>query len=66
MWGPPIWVKDDLAHEELSGAGSELECSLNRLTAQAESAVLDSDPVESYLRAISAQDMSGARDPFKV
>lgn len=57
MWGPPIWVSEDLSTEQLSGPGLELEGSLNRLTAQAELAVQDSDPVNSFLRRMSYPDM---------
>ncbi|MDR4462003.1 MAG: hypothetical protein MRJ67_16045 [Nitrospirales bacterium] len=54
MWGPPLWVSQDLSKQQLSGAGLELEGSLNRLTAQADLAVHDSDPVESFLRRMSS------------
>ncbi|HNP60145.1 MAG TPA: hypothetical protein PKM72_04845 [Nitrospirales bacterium] len=57
VWGPPIWVSEDLSNEQLSGPGLELEGSLNRLTAQAELAVQDSDPVKSFLRRMSSPDM---------
>ncbi|GJL58417.1 MAG: hypothetical protein NPIRA03_12740 [Nitrospirales bacterium] len=56
MWGSPIWVSEDLSNEQLSGPGLRLEDSLNRLTAQAELAVHDSDPVESFLRRMSSTD----------
>ncbi|MDH3505069.1 MAG: hypothetical protein OEM58_11165 [Nitrospirota bacterium] len=64
MWGPPIWVKEDLPNEELSGPGLELEASLNQLTAQAELAVQDSDPVESFLRRMSSHNMIGKNETF--
>lgn len=64
MWGPPIWVSEDLPNEQLSGPGLELEESLNRLTAQAELAVQDSDPVESFLRRMSSPDMIEKNQTF--
>lgn len=64
MWGPPIWVREDLPNEQLSGPGLELECSLNRLTAQAELAVQDSDPVASFLRRMSSPDMIEEKPTF--
>ncbi len=62
MWGEPIWVKGDLANDHLFGAGLELERSLNRLTAQAELAVQDSDPVQYFLRRMSSSDMTGRNE----
>lgn len=66
MWGEPIWVKGDLANNQLLGAGLELERSLNRLTAQAELAVQDSDPVQYFLRQISSSDETGKNDTLEV
>ena len=66
MWGPPIWVKEDLPNEQLSGPGLELETSLNRLTAQADLAVQDFDPVESFLRRMSSQDVIDKNETFNV
>jgi hypothetical protein len=66
VWGPPIWVKEDLPNDQLSGPGLELETSLNRLTAQAELAVQDSDPVESFLRRMSSQGMIHKNETFNV
>jgi len=59
-------VKADLPNERLSGPGLELEGSLNRLTAQAELAVQDSDPVESFLRGMSSQDMIDKNETLDV
>jgi D-alanyl-D-alanine carboxypeptidase len=59
-------VKKDIPNEELSGPGLELEGSLNRLTAQAELAVQDSDPVESFLRRMSSRDLIDKNEPFDV
>jgi hypothetical protein len=64
VWGPPIWVSQDLSNEHLSGPSLELEGSLNRLTAQAELAVQDSDPVESFLRRMSSPDMIEKNQTF--
>jgi hypothetical protein len=52
-------VNSQLSLHELSGPGLELENSLNRMTAQAEVAVQDSDPVQFFLRTFSSQDKSG-------
>jgi len=59
-------VKEDLPNEQLSGPGLELETSLNQLTAQAELAVQDSDPVESFLRRMSSPDMIVKNENFKL
>ncbi|HSF09171.1 MAG TPA: hypothetical protein VLA60_07140 [Nitrospirales bacterium] len=64
VWGPPIWVDQDLSNEQLSGPGLKLEGSLNRLTAQAELAVQDSDPVESFLRRMSSQNLIDMNETF--
>lgn len=64
MWGPPIWVSEDLSNEQLFGPGLELEGSLNRLTAQAELAVQDSDPVESFFRRMSSPDLIEKKQTF--
>ncbi len=66
MWGQPIWVNGNLPNDQLSGPGLELERSLNRLTAQAELAVQDSDPVQYFLRTMSSHDMTGKNDTFEV
>ena len=47
----------DLANDKLFEPGLELERSLNRLTAQAELAVQNSDPVQYFLRLRSSHDM---------
>jgi hypothetical protein len=65
VWGSPVWVKRDLANDQLAVSGLELEHSLNRLTAQAESAVQDSDPVQAFLRASSAGDDRGKNTHFE-
>ncbi|MEO6203565.1 MAG: hypothetical protein ABIP82_10185 [Nitrospirales bacterium] len=57
-------MSEDLSNEQLSGPGLELEGSLNRLTAQAELAVLDSDPVESFLRRMSSPDIIEKKQTF--
>jgi hypothetical protein len=62
VWGEPIWVKGDLANDQLVGSGLELERSLNRLTAQAELAVQDSDPVQHFLRRMSSPDTTGKNE----
>ncbi|HNP27584.1 MAG TPA: hypothetical protein PKK23_00975 [Nitrospirales bacterium] len=64
MWGSPIWVEKDLSNEQLSVSGLELEGSLNRLTAQAELAVQDADPVESFLRRMSSQNLIDMNETF--
>ena len=64
MWGSPIWVEKDLSNEQLSISGLELEGSLNRITAQAELAVQDADPVESFLRRMSSQNLIDMNETF--
>jgi hypothetical protein len=59
-------VRGDLANHKLSGPGLELERSLNRLTAQAELAVQDSDPLQYFLRSMSSRDMIDKDDTFEV
>jgi hypothetical protein len=59
-------VKADLANDQLFGQGLELERSLNRLTAQAELAVQNSDPVQYFLRLRSSHDMIDKDDTFGV
>jgi hypothetical protein len=59
-------VTEDLANAQLSESALELERSLNRLTAQAEIAVQDSDPVQSFLRLMSSHDRIGMNDKFEV
>ena len=66
MWGEPIWVKGDLANDQLLRPSLKLERSLNRLTNLAELAVQDSDPVQSFLRAMSSHDMAGKNETFEV
>jgi hypothetical protein len=59
-------VNGNLSNDQLSGPGLELERSLNRLTAQAELAVQDSDPVQCFLRTMSSPDLTGKNDTFEV
>ena len=59
-------MKRDLSNNKLSGAGLELERSLNRLTAHAELAVQDSEPLQYFLRSMSSHDMIDQDDPFEV
>jgi hypothetical protein len=59
-------VKGDLANDQLSGPGLELERALNRLTVLAELAVQDSDPVQCFLRTMSSPDLTGKNDTFEV
>lgn len=66
MWGEPIWVKEDLANDQLPSSGLELERSLNRLTILAELAVQDSDPVQSFLCRMSSHDLTGKNETFGV
>jgi hypothetical protein len=66
VWGPPIWVSEDLSNEQLSAPRLELEHSLNRLTAQAELAVQDVDPVASFLRRMSSSDLVEKNQPFNA
>lgn len=65
VWGSPLWVKRDLPNDQLAVSGLELENSLNRLTAQAESAVQDSDPVQAFFRANFAGDDRGKNTHFQ-
>ena len=56
----------DLANDKLFEPGLELECSLNRLTAQAELAVQDSDPVQHFLRSRPSHEIMDKTDRFGV
>jgi hypothetical protein len=58
-------VSGDLANDKLSGPGQELERSLNLLTAQAELAVQESNPVQYFIRAMASRNTVSKNDPFE-
>ncbi len=59
-------MKAELANDKLFEPGLELERSLNRLTAQAELAVQNSDPVQYFLRSQSSHNMIDTDETFGV
>ena len=50
VWGEPLWVNADRSMEKISEEGETLARRLNHLTAQAESAIQDNNPVQYFLR----------------
>jgi lysophospholipid acyltransferase (LPLAT)-like uncharacterized protein len=43
QWGEPIWVSRDATETELEAKRSELESALNRITAEADEAVMSKE-----------------------